>query len=192
MDQRQYSQHKPVFNSAVNTTLLLNGMLRRRCCRTPAPAAVDRYVLPVGRSAANPPHAAAAVEQTDGRTDVRTPDRYVDPAAHTMRAVSIRCMTVYQFLNLRRKKTARVMRASTTVVEISSHRTRRNVWKLIRSCERKKNKRRTFLAIYRVRYSYEIYQNTAYRRTTLNMMLLQSRTRDGQNKRLDSPVHRKC
>jgi len=133
-----------VFNSAVNTTLLLNGMLRRRCCRTPAPAAVDRYVLPVGRSAANPPHAAAAVEQTDGRTDVRTPDRYVDPAAHTMRAVSIRCTTVYQFLNLRRKKTARVMRASTTVVEISSHRTRGNVWKLIRSCERKNKQTANF------------------------------------------------
>ena len=99
MDQRQYSQHKPVFNSAVNTTLLLNGMLRRRCCRTPAAAAVDRYVLPVGRSAANPPHAAAAVEQTDGRTDVRTPDRYVDPAAHTVGSVNKMhdCISVSEF-----------------------------------------------------------------------------------------------
>jgi len=31
----------------------------------PAPAAVDRYILPAGRSAANPPHAAAAVDRTD-------------------------------------------------------------------------------------------------------------------------------
>jgi len=40
-----------------------------------ASAAVDRYFLPAGHSAANPPHAAAAVDrrdrQTDGQTDVR-------------------------------------------------------------------------------------------------------------------------
>ena len=127
--------------------------------------------------------------QTDRRTDARPLRRpccaYYAGSVNKMHD----CISVSEFAP---KKTARVMRASTTVVEISSHRTRGNVWKLIRSCERKKNKRRTFLAIYRVRYSYEIYQNTAYRRTTLNMMLLQSRTRDGQNKRLDSPVHRKC
>jgi len=39
----------------------------------PAPAVIDRYLLPAGRSAANQPHAAAAVDrwdrQTDGRTD---------------------------------------------------------------------------------------------------------------------------
>jgi len=38
-------------------------------------AAVDRYLLPARRSAANPPHAAAAVDRrgrpTDGRTDTR-------------------------------------------------------------------------------------------------------------------------
>ena len=31
-------------------------------------AAIDRYLLPAGRSAANPPHAAAAVDQWDGQT----------------------------------------------------------------------------------------------------------------------------
>jgi len=29
------------------------------------------------------------MEQTDGRTDGRTPDRYTDPAPHTMRVVSL-------------------------------------------------------------------------------------------------------
>jgi len=48
--------------------VLLNAVLRRRCCWAPAPAAVDRYLLPAGRSAANPPHAGAAVDRrTDGR-----------------------------------------------------------------------------------------------------------------------------
>jgi len=47
--------------------VLLNAVLRRRCCWAPAPAAVDRYLLPAGRSAANPPHAGAAVDRrTDG------------------------------------------------------------------------------------------------------------------------------
>jgi len=35
-------------------------------------AVVDRYLLPTGRSAANPPAAAAAVDRWDGRTDGRT------------------------------------------------------------------------------------------------------------------------
>ena len=42
----------------------------------PAPAAVDRYLLPARHSAANPPATVAAVErwdrQMDGRTDART------------------------------------------------------------------------------------------------------------------------
>ena len=54
------------------------------------PATIDRYLLPARRSAANQPHAAAAVDrrdrQTNGRTDWRTPDRYTDPASHSMRA----------------------------------------------------------------------------------------------------------
>jgi len=55
--------------------LLLNAVLRRRCCWVPA--AVDRYLLLARRSAANLPHAAAAV--IDG-SDGRTPARFVDPA----------------------------------------------------------------------------------------------------------------
>jgi len=37
----------------------------------PAPAAVDRYVLPAERSAANPPHAAVAVERQDRQVNGR-------------------------------------------------------------------------------------------------------------------------
>jgi len=37
----------------------------------PAAAAVDRYLLPARRSAANSPHAAVAVEWWDGQTDAR-------------------------------------------------------------------------------------------------------------------------
>ena len=51
--------------------LLLSAGLRRCCCR--APGAVDRYLLRVWRSAANPLHAAAAFDwwdrMTDGQTD---------------------------------------------------------------------------------------------------------------------------
>ena len=49
--------------------LLLSAVLRRRCCWAPAPAAVDRYLLPAGRSAANPPHVAAAVNRWDRRSN---------------------------------------------------------------------------------------------------------------------------
>jgi len=42
-----------------------------------------------GRSAANPPHTAAAVDRWDRRTDGRTLDRFIDPAPHTTRAGSI-------------------------------------------------------------------------------------------------------
>jgi len=50
-----------IVNSAVSTTLPAFAAERRaaapRCCWAPAPAAVDRNVLPAGCSAANPPHA---------------------------------------------------------------------------------------------------------------------------------------
>jgi len=39
----------------------------------------------MGRSAANPPHAAAAVDRWNRETDRRTTlDRFIDPAAHTL------------------------------------------------------------------------------------------------------------
>jgi len=47
-------------------------------------AAVDRYLLPAGPTAANPPHTAAA-----GKRDRQTPCHYIDPAPHTMWAVPI-------------------------------------------------------------------------------------------------------
>ena len=62
-------------------TLLAFAADRRAAVRRAvAPAAVDRYLLPVGHPAANPPHAAATVDRWDRRTDGRTSDRYVDPA----------------------------------------------------------------------------------------------------------------
>ena len=42
------------------------------------------------RSAAKPPHTAAAVEWWDRQTDGRTLDRFIDTAPHTMRVVSKR------------------------------------------------------------------------------------------------------
>ena len=53
-------------------------------------AAIDRCRLPAGPTAVNPPHAeTAAQDGADRRTDA-TPDRFIDPAPHTMRALSIR------------------------------------------------------------------------------------------------------
>jgi len=53
-------------------------LLSAGTCST-APSAVDRYLTPAGRTAANPPAAVAAVDRcdrrTDGRTDGWTPDR---------------------------------------------------------------------------------------------------------------------
>ena len=59
---------------------LLAFAAERRCCR--APGVVDRYVLPAGPTAANPLHAAAAVDRWDSETDGRTPYRYIDSAAY--------------------------------------------------------------------------------------------------------------
>jgi len=54
----------------------------------PAPAAVDRYVLPAERSAANPPHAAVAVERQDRQVKGRT--RYIDLARqHASASVAV-------------------------------------------------------------------------------------------------------
>ena len=38
---------------------------------TAASAAIDRYLLPTGRSAANPPAAVAAIDRWNRRTDAR-------------------------------------------------------------------------------------------------------------------------
>jgi len=47
----------------------------------PAPAAVDRYLLPAGRSATNPP-VLPSIDGTDRQTDGRTLDRFIDPVTH--------------------------------------------------------------------------------------------------------------
>jgi len=51
------------------------------CYRSISPAA--------GRSAANPPHAAVAVDRWDRQMDRRTLERFTDPAPHTVRVVSV-------------------------------------------------------------------------------------------------------
>jgi len=48
-------------------------------------AAIDRYLLPQPARISGVPWP----RQTDGRMDRRTPDRYIDPAPHAMRAVPI-------------------------------------------------------------------------------------------------------
>ena len=40
-------------------------------------------------SAANPPHAVAAVYRWDRQTDTQTPDRFVDPVVHTAYCTSL-------------------------------------------------------------------------------------------------------
>ena len=70
---RRSTRHRPHF--------LLSAVLRRSCCW--APAAVDRFVLPIGRSAANPPQQ----RWTDRRTDARPLHRPC-PHTHTMQAAS--------------------------------------------------------------------------------------------------------
>jgi len=48
---------------------------RRHCCWAPAlqQSPIDRYILLAGPTAANPPHAAAAVDSWDRQTDGRIP-----------------------------------------------------------------------------------------------------------------------
>jgi len=60
--------------SALNITLPAFAAERRRLRHgaLSAPAAIDRYLLPAGRSAANPPPAAAAAERRDRQADGRT------------------------------------------------------------------------------------------------------------------------
>jgi len=58
-------------------------------CST-APAAIDQYLLPTGRSAANPPVAVAAVDRWDRRTDGRmAARRYIDLAPHNVQVYSV-------------------------------------------------------------------------------------------------------
>ena len=67
--------------------------------------AIDRYLLPAGPSAANPPLAAAAVclwdrqqhlsvDGTDRWTDGRTLERFINPTPHTIRAAVFPVVTV--------------------------------------------------------------------------------------------------
>ena len=56
-----------------------------------APTAADRYLLPTGRSAANPP----AVDRWDRRTNRETLNRYTDPAPLTMQSVLLAIVRLY-------------------------------------------------------------------------------------------------
>ena len=90
-------EHLPAPVPDPNTNLTLNPNTNSFCQHLPlsagacctASAAVGRYFLPAGRSAANPPAVVAAVDGWD--RDGRTPDRFIASVAHTMRAASITC-----------------------------------------------------------------------------------------------------
>jgi len=70
-----------------------------------AAAAIDRYLLPAGLTAANLLQRGlllCAHAGTDGRTDGWTPYGFIDPAPHIMRAVLIigdRSVTVHEYYN---------------------------------------------------------------------------------------------
>ena len=71
------------------------------CCCGAGRAAIDRYLLPAGPTAANLPHAAAAGEW-DRQTDGRTPYRFIDPVPHTVRAAPItaKLQQIYVFVHV--------------------------------------------------------------------------------------------
>ena len=78
--------------SAVDATLLAFAAERRAAAPlllTAGRAAVGRYLCPSGAQQQTPSSGVRRANGTDGRTDRRTLDRYVDPAAHTMRPVSV-------------------------------------------------------------------------------------------------------
>jgi len=82
--------------SALNVTLsylLLSAgaLLQHGACS--APAAIDLYCLPAGRSAANSPTAVAAVDRRDRQTDGRTLNQCIDPA-RAASAKSVSCRNV--------------------------------------------------------------------------------------------------
>ena len=67
--------------------LLLSAVLRAPLLL--GAGAVDLYLLPARRSAANPrTPLLLSIDGTDGRTDRQTLDRFIDPAPHAMQAVS--------------------------------------------------------------------------------------------------------
>ena len=70
--------------------LLLSAVLRRRCCWAPTVLqSIDVSCPPGAQQQTTSSGVLRANNGTDGQTDGRTPDRYIDPAAHTMRAASI-------------------------------------------------------------------------------------------------------
>ena len=80
-------------SSAVSTALPAFAAERRAAGASPArrTPAVDRYyLLPAGRSAANPLPAVTAVHRCDGRTDGQT-DRFTDRGPYITRAGSCSC-----------------------------------------------------------------------------------------------------
>ena len=61
-------------------TLLAFAAERRAAAAPAVQQSMDVCCLPAGPTAANPPHAAAAVDRWDRQTDGRTPYRYTDSA----------------------------------------------------------------------------------------------------------------
>ena len=81
--------------SAANVALPASAAARRAaapCCCGAGRAAIDRYILPAGPTAANPPHDAATGER-DGQTDRRTAYRFIDAARYSVRVERVKRLT---------------------------------------------------------------------------------------------------
>ena len=105
-----HTHTSPRLRSASHVSCQLPAFAGER--RTAAPlllgdgrSTVDRYLLPGGRTAANPQQRSAVGEWKERRTDGRTPDRNINPAgagdcaivdaASIILCVTVRCPSVY-------------------------------------------------------------------------------------------------
>jgi len=93
-DFDEFSQLNSIYISNVLTRLIL-GCRRdatRVCCSAPAP--VDRYLRQGAQQQTRRPPLLLSIDGTDRRSDGWTPDLHIDPASHTLQAVSVMGMIV--------------------------------------------------------------------------------------------------
>ena len=86
-DNIQTSLCSASYVSCINVTLLAFAADRRAAAPlllSADRAAINRYLLPAGVRRTNVGTDEQTDERTDRQTDRRTPDRYIDPAQHTM------------------------------------------------------------------------------------------------------------
>jgi len=98
----EWSQRAEQLNAFVGSQHDRRLLLSAGNCSNTSPAAIDKKAFsskPAGCRCCS-----RSIGQTDGRTDRRTPDRYVDPVLHTMRpaltifAATATTITMYQTL----------------------------------------------------------------------------------------------